>query len=1443
MGKQSLIWTTLPNGRTADGDLKVSVILSPRLDPENDPPQLDSFAEWVDWPTTLRQAKFEIRYGNGAVSIDGNETQAPARVDDTVGTADSAAWQALFRPDLFVRPHTFQNLAGNQVISYDAAAVDGIVRDLYGKLAAKATGDMPIASDFIDDPDWKDLVTSVAALDSLTVNSDTGLRDPSRVLEPKKLPARWDTLEKLAEFQAFHTPASKPKPVIAKRRLDDDRIEASWMEYEQTALPREEDLAPAIDFHQIVASMNQYPTLLRRLGIVVDFIVPADTFSPAADDALSVSVSFPGSPATPSAGVEPITHAELSKRHFRAVPHPSPPSGDELRVVDGLLDLDPKRFSLLQSDVDAAGSKLMGFARSLARLGQDDRRVDAVTRHEKETGAPSLRTAGLMLVQKARGKGLEDRFVANDQRNTAAEAVLANQSGATPPDLYAEDLVRGFRFDVWDGKVGVWRSLFQRTATYDIGGGNVVITPPDPEEGTSRLAATRSPDPASNPDKLWLHEALVSWSGWSLAAAPPGRAILPDDTFDTSSDQTEAQVPPGIPLETTFNALPGSLPRLRFGRDYWIRGRAVDLAGNSLAPDEKTFGPENPKLNARPYLRYEPIAAPVLALREDGTGTIEGPQEGESMAHIAIRSFNDTPPDNTVPTSQEARRVAVPPQSSARDAEQHGMLDAGGKVDSTTFAMLALQKDKDASQSDAAPREELLPMQGPLDPLPVDTVFSVFPDDHELTYLPDPLAAEVAVRVFRHPNIGDGEVITVPLYPSGNWPEARPFKIRVFEDPTAPPAYDAAAHTLQVPLPKGVRARLRLSMKPSLAALDTLGVWRWLSDGDRSALQQTALDGQHWMLTPWRNVDVVHATQRPLIAPEIGKHVIERGRNDTHAVPRLITTCSLKSTDKLDLLAEWHEPVDDPALTESEAIAADRVKGDVAYTVKVTAKEDYATQADGHTRGGFPDHTILADDEIGIGMPGHDLVVPKRHEFHDTRYRRIQYRLDATTRFREYMPKSVLTEPSSNGPVPTDKNIKVTGPELVTWIPSSAPPPAPEVVYVVPTFGWVRTTDEDGDERRWRRGGGLRVYLDRPWMATGYGEMLAVVLPPAGFSGDPDDQPAAYPYKKFVTQWGNDPIWKSPFVDGIAPGRDDFPRARTSPDPTGAWLPENAPEAEKDQPAGPFKIAGLVPPGVGSSSSSVEIAPHDVRYDADRRLWYCDIEIDHGRSYFPFVRLALARYQPVSVHGAHLSSVVLADFMPLAPHRWLNVNQTDDPAKRRVTVHGHGYTGSSGHDEAEQAPSMSVIDRLAGTSRTLTPAEVSPKSIIEVWVERLDPGRGEDFGWQRVSNAIVTQDKPKPKLHRLARFVPADKHARAMQLSKQGEYDVLLKENLAAKLFYVVPLWAGEVTLPAPPEDGERYRLVIAEYEEYLVDDDRPYDPVPEAKDRRLVFVEHVELT
>ena len=241
----------------------------------------------------------------------------------------------------------------------------------------------------------------------------------------------------------------------------------------------------------------------------------------------------------------------------------------------------------------------------------------------------------------------------------------------------------------------------------------------------------------------------------------------------------------------------------------------------------------------------------------------------------------------------------------------------------------------------------------------------------------------------------------------------------------------------------------------------------------------------------------------------------------------------------------------------------------------------------------------------------------KAHEFHDTRYRRIEYWFDATTRFREYLPASLLTTLEDGKAVPTEEHIVVTGPRSVTWVPSAAPPPAPRVLYVVPTFGWTRNIDEHGILSSWRRGGGLRVYLDRGWNASGYGEMLAVGPPLKGFAGDPEQAPAAAPYKHYVTQWGNDPIWSSAFVSGLAPAREQFPLMRTAPDATGAWLPPGAPPAEADQRPGGFKVTGLQPPSPNNNYGFVDVAPHDVFFDADRGLWYCDIEVSAGSSVLP----------------------------------------------------------------------------------------------------------------------------------------------------------------------------------------------------------------------------------
>jgi hypothetical protein len=1354
---------------------------------------LDSFPEWVNWPQTLRQAQFAVSCNGATVAVSGSGPGTTNVLDNRLGLADTATWSALFTPALFVRPYAFNDLSDRSVISYNTSAVAELVRGLYGGLAAQAGDHLPPLSNYLsrEGGPWEPLIAAVAHLDA----------PPSEFGAPGQTSS---TLTTLQAFQTFHTPLSAPLPLTAQQRNDDKRISATWQEYNRAVMPKPEDIAPQLDFHQIVSAMASYPKLMRLLGLAVDILLEPNAFSAGNDVALSVAVSFPAGVVTTtrSADGAPVTRTLLNATAFEPVSDPTA----AYPLKGRLLDIDPAHFNLLQMDVDSAGLKLLNFARSLRRRQVAGPAVDPVTRQQDQAGAPSLRTAGLMLMQVGRSDWLSGRFQANKARNAALERQMgvtpigssssssSSSSGPSALSLYAEDLLRGYRFDIWDSTSSAWASLCRRTAQYTIGDPSVqVVVTLEEEESTLRVAATTSADPTSNANTVSLHEAMLTWNGWSLAASPPGRNILPDGTVDASQDQSEATVPPGLNFTSRFQPVKGSLPRLRFGRKYWMRARAVDLAGNSLDFGPTDFGGENAATNAIPFLRFEPVAAPVLALISQG-GAIEAPGPGESIARMAIRSYNDTPADNATPTTEQVNRAAVPPRVNARDAEQHGMLDKGGRVDAGTFTML---KDRDVDGHDplAVVREVQLQTEGPLGSAPLETTFAVYEIGRAMTYLPDPLAAEVAVRIFDHPQIDPATITTIPLYPEGAWPDALPFVIQLYEDPSATPSFDAASRQLLVPLPKAGRAIIRMSMKLSDAALSTMGVFAWLDAAAQAAQRQRARDGQHWMLTPWHELEVVHAVQRPLKTPDIATISIPqsppspygRALGDTNARPVILVQCSVASTDRLDLRSHSHEP------TDSGAGPADLERIDSAFQVKVTDPTTYATVLDGSPDGGYPDHTLPSPDLVEVNATTDPVTTQQRvnvkaHEFHDTHYRRIEYWFDATSRFREYLPPSLLTLPGPSGPVPTDQFITVTGAPSVTWIPNSAPPPVPQVLYVLPTFAWARDQDGVGNAVSERRGG-LRVYLGRPWNVSGYGEMLAVMLPPSGFTGDPETAPAGHPLKNYVTQWGADPVWDSAIVSGIAPRQSDFPLARTAPDPQGAWLPPGAPQTEADQPPGDFTVSSLTPPGLAPRDVTLDCAPHDVAWNDERQLWYCDISLDPGAAYYPFIRLALARYQPVSVEGAQLSNIVLADFIALTPARWLAVATVADPRSRQVTVSGYTYRQSSGAFEAEHMSGSVAIAKTSG---------------VDVWVEQLDPRLGEDFGWQRVETATVTSGPAPP---------PG---------SDPSEV-----------------LWSGQVTVPEIANGLGPYRLVVAEYEEYIVDDDTPYQPPFTRKDRRMVFVEH----
>ena len=240
--------------------------------------------------------------------------------------------------------------------------------------------------------------------------------------------------------------------------------------------------------------------------------------------------------------------------------------------------------------------------------------------------------------------------------------------------LFAEDLVRGYRLDVWDSFNNTWRSLHLRQGRYAFG--DVVFT--TDEEGFTQLAVMQpAPDPAhaSPNNDLYLHEAVARWGGWSLSVPPPGKAISrsgdpkkavpPDDPNDRDPDDRQNEPVTPFHMKATFNVAPRSLPSLRFGRRYRLRVRVVDLAGNSLAPDDP-LAAEGARQFAIPrdeagfaYLRYEPVPAPQIVRRDDLAIT----SPGSALDRMVIRTFNSDPSlDAQVPDLSGSDRHIVPPE-------------------------------------------------------------------------------------------------------------------------------------------------------------------------------------------------------------------------------------------------------------------------------------------------------------------------------------------------------------------------------------------------------------------------------------------------------------------------------------------------------------------------------------------------------------------------------------------------------------------------------------------------------------------------------------------------------------------------------------------------------------------------------------------------------------
>jgi hypothetical protein len=858
-----------------------------------------------------------------------------------------------------------------------------------------------------------------------------------------------------------------------------------------------------------------------------------------------------------------------------------------------------------------------------------------------------------------------------------------------------------------------------------------------------------------------------------------------------------------------------------------MRLRTVDLAGGGLKytdpPDPATVS------NTVVYTRFDPIPPPVVVLTDDlGEGesverlvirsdyTMSADQLSLSSDPILSKALKGRPYNPT------CDRHLAPPKCALETAEAHGTLDQfmGAQVsDQTCDAGYNLSLREAGSMMDPAIvdvttglKTIMVPAGMRIVDVGVEGKMAIHPEPQlKVPYLPDPIARGTTFSGVpgAGSNLGDVVAVTLPANVaqswggavpegasdtiilkapfSGTWPDTLPFRLRIAERPgTVPPitaeepedynesfsdngaaVWDAANRVLTVFLGKGQTVAVRYNSYPDITdvvrqqtpPVPLLGYLHWRSRPNDPAsatpsptqvlaLAQFAAAGANWQITPFRELVLVHAVAKPLFPPAMVPLPADSGQAAPAIAVAILGQTTVKlcftalfnelTTGKLDLFASWSDWLDDTGsapdrpkqVSGSSHVAELRLEPQLAQ-LKVTNSLNF-----GHVH----------------GLPGE--MEPVLHHLPDTKFRLVNYVLRGTTAFREYFPAAFTADPA---------NVTRDGMSVPVKVLNRARPLAPDVAYIVPTFGWNPPKPQKpmgpGEIRTSTRlGGGLRVYLNRPWYSSGAGELLGVVLRTGGTGLASESDPM----KHVITTWGEDVInaAKAPPANpgGQGPAITDF--SGYSQVRTKLTLGE---EPSASQSAG--WVHRVFP-----SYTQVDVVGYEVQFDEDRKLWYADILVNPGPSYWPFIRLALARFQPDSVAGAELSRVVLCDIMQLLPDRTLRVNASTDGKTLQIELQG---VFSLGHLYGGPEFQFAMLQEKSKGMLQSTTSEMVP--VI--------PNTGNDPVWSQPLS-----------------FADA--------IGKPIEPFTVLFGNVGSPV-------TGTIVSPEPIGSG-KYRLVVREYEHLL---------------------------
>jgi hypothetical protein len=492
---QKIIITTCPWKDYKTGKWMLSAMMNIQLETPQET-TLAAFPDILKWMEKIQQAVFYVQWNNSA----------PVSLKPETTRWNPALYEKLFHSGIKVKGFAPLNLSAIKIKSYPVKHISNFILDTYKEVGNLKMTEMPKSSFFTKD------------YNKLNTISRVNLTKTTPLTSQNKLVTKNDFIQK------GHTGQVQAKQKISSNKVigfnQQPNVQSDFGQMHNYFAKNEKILAkgPApippkdFEYHDVFSVITSYPVILRKLGLIVDFVLPAPpSGAKGTVRIVPTNLNF----AEDVTVIAPNTSYESTANGFYAAPKTGSP------IDKGVLKLNTDEFDVVTYDTDAAAIKLVTHAETIVEktgikladktnylsfqvidsdvfknilLPIENEECGPAVMDDKEDtdeGLPSLRSAGLGLVKNGLAETIFNKLKASEiiftgfvkpenhlkntelfNTNKTPVAINWKEAGAfkqsrdagmakintvitntaiLPPasqTLFADDIVQGYRMDI-----------------------------------------------------------------------------------------------------------------------------------------------------------------------------------------------------------------------------------------------------------------------------------------------------------------------------------------------------------------------------------------------------------------------------------------------------------------------------------------------------------------------------------------------------------------------------------------------------------------------------------------------------------------------------------------------------------------------------------------------------------------------------------------------------------------------------------------------------------------------------------------------------------------------------------------------------------------------------------------------------------------------------------